>query len=527
MKVLIADNLPEECIEILERSNIKVEFKPTISQEGLKNEIGNYEAIIIRSKTKINAEILERANRLKIICRAGVGIDNVDVVKATKKGIVVMNAPVGNIVSTAEHTIALLLALSRNIVEANRSLRAGEWERTRFIGSQVSGKTLGIIGMGRVGRLVAKRAAALEMKVIGYDPFITTDIASAYHTHMTRDLTDLLKQSDYITIHVPLNADTKGLITRREFGLMKDNVRIINCARGGIVLENDLYEAIINGKVGGAALDVFEIEPPVNNKLILLDKVLTTPHLAASTFEAQLEVAKEAAEQVADGLNGKGFRNALNIPSVDTEELKQLQPYLTLAEKMGAFLMQLIQGSVQRVEIIYNGEVSNRDVRLISDSFMVGIFRPTLEEGVNLVSIPLLVKERGITINETTSNVAKDFTNLITTHVLTDKGECRVSGTVFDKKKVRIVNVNGYEIESSLEKDMLVLFCKDRAGLIGNIGMLLAKKGINIAHMTFGRKERSGDAIAVLDIDASITEKTLEEIKALDDINSAHLIKME
>ena len=526
MNVLIADKLPDICIEILEKANIKTANKPSLSLEELLQEIGKYEGIIIRSGTKITAEVIEKADKLKVICRAGVGIDNVDVASASKKGIVVMNAPEGNIISTAEHTIALLFAMSRNIAEANRTLRAGEWERKKFTGTQIAGKTLGVVGMGRVGRIVAKRCAAMEMKVIGFDPFITPEMAAEYHTRMIKDLLELIKQSDYITIHVPLNNDTKNLITKKEFDIMKDGVRIINCARGGIISEDDLYDAIVSGKVKGAALDVFETEPPVDNKLIGLSEVLTTPHLAASTFEGQLEVAREAAEQMADALNGKGYRNSMNMPSIDMEEFEQLQPYLSLAEKMGSFLMQLAGDSIQTVNIIYNGSVADKNTKLITDNFMVGLFRPALEEGVNLVNAPFLIKERGITVNETTSNVAKRFTNLITANVVTANGKCSVSGTVFDKNAIRIIEINGYEIESIPDKNMLILFCKDKPGLIGSIGVRIGEKNINIAHMTFGKKEVGGDAIAVLNVESSIPTETVDEIKKLEGINSVHLINL-
>lgn len=526
MRVLIADKLPDVCIEILKNSNIETTNNPSLSQKELLEEIGKYEGIIIRSGTKITSDVIDKADNLKVICRAGVGIDNVDVSSASKKGIVVMNAPEGNITSTAEHTVALIFALSRNIVEANISLRANEWERKQFTGTQIAGKTLGVVGMGRVGRLVAKRAAAMEMEIIGFDPFITPAMASEYNTHMIKDLNDLFKKADYITIHVPLNNDTRNLITEKEFGLMKDGVYIINCARGGIVSEDALYNAIKSGKVKKAALDVFEKEPPVGNKLVKLKEVLTTPHLAASTFEGQFEVAKEAAKQIADALTGNGYKNAINMPPIDMDELEQLQPYLTLAEKMGSFLMQFTGNCVQSVDITYNGNVSNKNIKLITDNFMVGLFRPALEEGVNLVNAPFLIKERGITINETTSTVAKGFTNLITASVITDSSKSSIAGTVFDKKEIRIVKINGYEVESNLDKHLLVLFCKDKPGLIGNIGTIVGKKNINIAQMNFGRNESGGNSITVLNTEALIPEETIEEIKKLDGIDSVHSINL-
>lgn len=526
MNVLIADKLPDICLEILKNANINAVNKTSLSREELMQEIGKYEGIIIRSSTKLTADVIEKADKLKVICRAGVGIDNVDVASASKKGIIVMNAPEGNITSTAEHTIALLFALSRNIAKANISMRAGEWERKKFIGTQIAGKTLGVIGMGRVGRIVAKRCAGMEMKVIAYDPFITTEMAAEFRTHMIKDLPELIKQADYITIHVPLNNDTKNLITKPQFDSMKDGVRIINCARGGIVSESDLYDAIVSGKVKGAAFDVFEIEPPKDDKLIQLDEVLTTPHLAASTFEGQFEVAKEAAEQMADALNGKGARNAMNIPRIDEDDLKQVQPFINLVEKMGSFLMQLTSDSVQTVNITYSGAIADKNVKLITDSFMVGLFRPALEEGVNLVNVALLVKERGITINETTSNVAKGFTNLITANVVTDKGSSSLSGTVFDKNEIRIVAVNDFEIETALDKHLMVLFCDDIPGLIGNIGTVIGKKAINIAHMTFGRKEVGNDSIAFLNLESIVPPETVDELKKVNGIKSAYVINL-
>ena len=526
MKVLIADKLPDVCLEILENANIETDNNPSFSHEELIEEIGKYDGIIIRSSTKITAEVIEKADKLKVICRAGVGIDNVDVSSASKKGIVVMNAPEGNITSTAEHTVALIFALSRNIVEANISLRGNEWERKQFTGTQIAGKTLGVVGMGRVGRLVAKRAAAMNMKVIGFDPFITPAMASEYNTHMIKDLNDLFKEADYITIHVPLNNDTRNLITEREFGLMKDGVYIINCARGGIVSEEALYNAVKSGKVKKAALDVFEKEPPVDSKLVKLKEVLTTPHLAASTFEGQFEVAKDAAKQMADALTGNGYKNAMNMPPINMDELEQLQPYLTLAEKMGSFLMQFTGSSVQSVDITYNGNVANKNIKLITDNFMVGLFRPSLEEGVNLVNAPFLIKERGITINETTSNVAKSFTNLIIASIVTDNGKNSIAGTVFDKKEIRIVEINGYEVESNINNNLLVLFCKDKPGLIGDIGTVVGKKSINITQMNFGRNESTGNSIAVLNTEELIPSETISEIKKLDGIDSVHSINL-
>jgi D-3-phosphoglycerate dehydrogenase len=526
MQVLITDELPDICIEILEKAGLKVLNKPGIKVDELKTIIPTCDGIILRSGTKITASLLERADKLKAICRAGVGVDNVDVPASTKKGIVVMNTPEGNITSTAEHTVALLFSLSRFIPQACASVKAGKWERKKFTGIQIAGKTIGIIGLGRVGRQVAKRAAALEMKVIGYDPFISPEITAQYSIHIAKTLKELLTQADYITLHVPFNSETKNLITQKEFSIMKRGVRIINCARGGIISEEDLCNAIQSGHVAGAALDVFDVEPPVGNKLLELDQVIATPHLGASTEEAQFAVALEAAEQMADALTGKGFRNAVNLPPYNIEEYNILKPYITLAEKMGALLIQLAGGGIQAVDIIYTGEITKRNICLVTDSLMVGLLKPALEDGVNLVSAPHLIAERGIKTNITTSSGTSDFTSLITAKVNTPDGETVISGTVFGKNEPRIVDINGYGVEAVLDEYMLILFGKDKPGLIGNIGRVLGDRNINIAHMTFGRKESGGNAITIINVDAAIPQECLREIEQLDHIESACLIHL-
>ena len=526
MQVLIADELPDICIEILEKAGLKVLNKPGIKADELKTIIATCDGIILRSGTKITASLLEKVDKLKAICRAGVGVDNVDVPAATKKGIVVMNTPEGNITSTAEHTVALLFSLSRFIPQACASVKAGKWERKKFTGIQIAGKTLGIIGLGRVGRQVAKRAAALEMKVIGYDPFISPEITAQYSIHIAKNLKELLSQADYITIHVPFNSETKNLITQKEFSIMKTGVRMINCARGGIISEEDLCNAIKSGQVAGAAIDVFDAEPPVGNKLLELDQVVATPHLGASTEEAQFAVAVEAAEQMADALTGKGFRNAVNLPPYNIEEFNLLKPYITLAEKMGSLLIQLATGGIQAVDIIYTGEITKRNICLVTDSLMVGLLKPALEDGVNLVSAPHLIAERGIKTNITTSSGVSDFTSLITAKVNTPNGETVISGTVFGKNEPRIVDINGYGVEAVLDEYMLILFGKDKPGLIGNIGLVLGNKKINIAHMTFGRKESGGNAITIINVDAAIPQECLREIEQLDHIEAAYLIHL-
>lgn len=524
MNVLITDNLPNICKTILENAGIQTTIRPNISLEELKKEIGKYDGLIIRSSTKSTSEVIEKASKLRAICRAGVGIDNVDISAATKKGIIVMNTPGGNTTSTAEHTITLLLALSRNIPQAYNSVREGKWERKKFIGSQVSGKILGIIGLGKIGKEVAKRAIALEMRAIGYDPFISPETISKMNIHLVKDLDELLRQSDYVSLHIPLRNDTKNLISTREFALMKDGVRIINCARGGIISEDALYDALVSGKVAGAAVDVFEEEPPVNNKLLKLDNVLPTPHLGSLTEEAQYAVARDAAEQMADALTGKNIRNAINMPVQGPEEFQQLKPYISLTEKMGSLLIQLVRGRIKSIDIQYSGEVTKDNVRPLTDSLLVGLLRHVLDEDVNIINSRILTNERGIKINEIISSATEDYTNLIFAKINTGDGERSVSGTVFKNSEPRIETINGYRVDMDPIGHVLILLGQDKPGLIGEIGKILGDQNINIGRMTFGRKESGGGAMIVLNVDAVVSQETISAIESLECIETAYML---
>jgi D-3-phosphoglycerate dehydrogenase len=524
MKVLITDNLANICKTILEDAGIQTALGPNISPEELKKEIGKYDGLIIRSNTKGTAEVIEKATKLRAICRAGVGVDNVDIPAATKKGIIVMNTPGGNTTSTAEHTITLILALSRNIPQACNSVREGKWERKKFMGTQVSGKVLGIIGLGKIGKEVAKRAIALEMRVLGYDPFVSNEAISKLNINFIKNLDDLFRQADYITLHTPLINDTKHLISSREFALMKDGVRIINCARGGLISEDALYDALVNGKVAGAAIDVFEKEPPINNKLLTLDNVLPTPHLGALTEEAQQAVAKDAAEQMIDALTGRNIRNAINMPVQGPEELQQLKPYITITEKMGGLLIQLVRGRIKSIDIQYSGEISKNNVRPLTDSLLAGILRHVLEEEVNIINARILADERGIKINEIISSAAEDYTNLIFARTITDNGESSVSGTVFKNNEPRIETINGYRVDMDPVGHVLILFGQDKPGLIGEIGKVLGDQDVNIGHMTFGRKESGGGAMIVLNVDAVVSQKTISSIESMECIDTAYML---
>ncbi|ODS32804.1 MAG: D-3-phosphoglycerate dehydrogenase (PGDH) [Candidatus Scalindua rubra] len=506
-------------------ADIQTTIRLNITPEELKKEIRKYDGLIIRSSTKSTSEIIEKATKLRAICRAGVGIDNVDVSAATKKGIIVMNTPGGNTTSTAEHTITLLLALSRNIPQACNSVREGKWERKKFMGIQVSGKILGIIGLGKIGKEVARRATALEMRVLGYDPFISSETISKLNIHLVKNLDELLKQSDYITLHIPLRNDTKNIISNREFALMKDGVRIINCARGGIISEDALYDALVSGKVAGAAMDVFEKEPPENNKLLELDNVIPTPHLGSLTDEAQYAVARDAAEQMVDALKDTNIRNAVNMPVQGPEELQQLKPYITLTEKMGTLLIQLVRGRIKSIDVQYSGEVSKNNVRPLTDSLLVGLLRHVLDEDVNIINARILADERGIKINEIISSAAEDYTNLIFAKTNTDNGENSVSGTIFKNNEPKIETINDYRVDMDPIGHVLILVGQDKPGLIGRVGKILGDNKINIGHMTFGRKESGGGAMIVINVDALVPQEILSSIENLKSIKAAYMLK--
>ncbi|MCP5003027.1 MAG: phosphoglycerate dehydrogenase [Planctomycetes bacterium] len=524
MKVLITDNVPEICKTILESSGIQTTIKNNLTPAELCEEIGEYDGLIIRSSTKGTSEVLDRATKLRAICRAGVGIDNVDVPAATKRGIIVMNTPGGNTTSTAEHTITMLLSLSRNIPQASQSVRDGKWERKKFIGTQVSGKTLGIIGLGRIGKEVAKRAAALEMKVIGYDPYISIDPASKPSLQQVKDLDELVVQSDYISLHIPLRPDTKNILSAREFERMKPGVKIVNCARGGILSEDALFDALQSGKVSGAALDVFEQEPPGENRLLTLENVLPTPHLGALTEEAQSAVAKDAAEQMSNALRGK-ILNAVNLPLQGPDEFEQLKPYMSLTEKMGSLLIQLVKENLVSIDIQFSGKISKENVHPVTDSLLAGLLKHALEEEVNLINARILADERGIKINEIISNTAEDYTNLITARITTNNGEQSATGTVFKHEEPRIETINGFRVDMNPTGYVLILFGQDKPGLIGEIGKVLGDQDINIGHMTFGRKTDNSDALVVLNVDGVISLNTIASLENLECISTACMLQ--
>ena len=526
LKVLVSDPLHGEGLKILEaEKGLKVVMKTKMPPSELKKEIADYDALIVRSGTKATAEIIRAGKKLRLIGRAGVGLDNVDVQTATQQGVIVMNAPGGNTISTAEHTISLLLALSRNISQAQLSLKHNLWERKKYTGVEVFGKILGIVGLGRIGTAVAERAKGLGMKIVAYDPFLSSEKALELGIE-SKDLKDVLRESDYITVHTPLTAETKYIIGKKEFKIMKNGVKVINCARGGIVDEKALLEAIKQGKVKGAALDVFEKEPPIDNPLLRLDCVLGTPHLGASTEEAQVEVAKEMANQVVDALLHQDVRNAVNFPSINKELLPFLEPYLKLSEKMGCLQMQIIKGKIQQIELKYSGEAGKYDLNPISLSFIKGLLSSILEEPVNYVNAPLIAKQRGIKIIETRLSESEDFTNLISAEIVTNKEKNLVAGSLLGKKDIRIVKIDDYYVDVVPEGYILVISNEDKPGMMGAIGTILGKNKINIASMTLGRKKQGGLALTLLNIDSPISAELLSGIKNLENIVDAKVVRL-
>ena len=525
-KILISDSLAEDGINILKsEKNFKVDVKTKLPPEELKKIIPDYDVLIVRSQTKVTKDVISCAKNLKFIGRAGVGLDNIDINEASKKGIVVMNAPEGNTISTAEHAFSLILSLSRNIPQADLSVKKGEWERKKFMGVELYGKTLGVIGLGRIGAEVAKRALSFKMKIVAYDPFLIAERAKSLGIESV-DLDSLFKRSDYITIHTPLTKDTKYIINEDAFKKMKKGVRIINCARGGIVKESALLEAIKSGIVAGAALDAYEKEPPGKSPIVENTKIVTTPHLGASTEEAQVNVAIDIASSIRDALTGKGMRNAVNAPSIEPELFKILEPYLDLAEKIGNMNAQITEGSIKEVKIRYVGDIVKYDLDQVTRSIVKGILKPILSETVNYVNALVIARERGIRINEEKTEEIEDFANLISVEVKTNKMKNFIMGTLFTKIDPRLVRINQFYVDAIPEGNMLMVYNQDKPGIVGHIGGILAKYNINVAGMTFGRAERGGLAMTVINVDNEITKDILDKIKKGKHIKEVKYIKL-
>lgn len=519
-KVLISDPLSNEGIQaLLEAPDVEVVRQTGLSEEELIDIIGDFDALLVRSQTKVTRNVIEHAKKLKIIGRAGVGVDNIDLEAATEHGIIVVNAPDGNTISTAEHTFSMLMALARKIPQAYLKLKNQVWDRKSFIGVELNGKTLSIIGLGRIGTEVAKRAKAFNMTVYAYDPFLTPERAEKLGVHFAATLEEAIKVADFITVHTPLIKETKHMISHEQFKLMKDGVLILNCARGGIIDEQALYEAIVNKKVAGAALDVFEEEPAINNPLLELDEVIATPHLGASTVEAQENVAIDVSQEVLNVLRGKPFKNAVNLPSVPAHIMQKVQPYFHLSEHLGSFLAQIAIGAIKEVNITYTGELSDLDVAPLTRNVVKGILAQHLgSEQVNYVNAPLLAKQRDITINEQKQSSSKGFTNLITVSVKTTQEERSVSGTLLNGLGPRIVKIDNYSVDVVPQGHLIYIRHHDRPGVIGRVGTLLGSHDVNIAAMQVGRTDVGGDAIMILTVDKQASRNVLDHLGELSEI---------
>lgn len=506
-KVLISDKLSPEAVDIFKKNGVEVDVKTGLKPEELMAIIDQYDGLAIRSATKVTKDVIAKAKKLKVVGRAGIGVDNVDRDAATSAGVIVMNTPFGNSVTTAEHTISLMMSLAREIPAANASTQAGKWEKNRFMGVEVMNKTLGLIGCGNIGGIVADRAQGLKMKVIAYDPFLSPEKAKDMNVERVT-LDELLKRADFITLHTPLNAETKGILSKENLAKTKKGVRIINCARGGLINEKDLKDAIDSGHVAGAALDVFEEEPATNNVLFGNDKVVCTPHLGASTNEAQENVALQVAEQMSDYLVNGTITNAINMPSVSAEEAVKLKPYTELAEKLGKFAGQLETEGFKSIKIEYLGRASELNTKALTSVVLKGVLEP-VAEGVNMVNAPAIAKERKIEINEVKNEKAEDYSNLIRITV-SGKHTSSVAGTILGKGKARIVEINEFPLEAAIGKNMLIVKNEDKPGLIGAVGTVLGQNKINIANFHLGRSD-SG-AVAVIETDGEVNEKVLAEI---------------
>lgn len=526
MKVLISDKIAEIGLKMLKDAGIEAEMKTGLPEEELVKIIPEYDALIVRSATKVTPKIIEAGKNLKIIARAGVGVDNIDLPTATKNGIIVVNSPEGNTVAAAEHTWAMLLAMARQIPQACGKLKSGIWDKKSFRGVEVLNKTLGIVGLGKIGRRVASYALGMGMKVFATDPFVTEEYAKSLGVEL-KDLDTVIKESDFITFHVPKTKETTHMIDAERIKKMKKGVRLVNVARGGIIDENALVEALKSGQVAAAALDVFETEPlPADSPLLGLDNVTVTPHLGASTVEAQLNVAIDVVEQVIEVLKGGAARSAVNIPSMKPELIAPVKPYMGIAEKLGKLASQIVPGAISKVVVEYSGEMAEHDVSPLTTTVLKGILTPIMDVVVNFVNAPFIAKERGIEVIESKSKEAKDFASLISVKVKTSKGDREVGGTVFAGIGDRLVSIDGFRVDADPSGYMLIISNIDKPGMIGKVGTFLGEHNINIASMDVGRIKIGEKAVMVLNVDSAVSDDILKEIAKLEGIFGATLVKL-
>jgi D-3-phosphoglycerate dehydrogenase / 2-oxoglutarate reductase len=524
-KVLISDALSSAAVQIFKDRGVDVDFQPNLGKDKdrLAAVINGFDGLAIRSATKVTGKILEQAKGLKVIGRAGIGVDNVDIPAATAKGIIVMNTPFGNSITTAEHAITLMLALARQIPQADASTQAGKWEKNRFMGVEITGKTLGIVGCGNIGSIVAERAHGLKMKVIAYDPYLSPERAIDLGVEKV-ELDDLLRRADVITLHTPLTEKTANIIDAAALAKAKKGVRIVNCARGGLVDEAALRAALDSGHVAGAALDVFTVEPATENPLFGHPNVVCTPHLGASTTEAQENVALQIAEQMSDYLLNGAISNAVNFPSITAEEAPKLRPFVELAGKLGSFAGQLTETGINKVHLTYQGAVAEMKTRALTSAALAGLLRPILQD-INVVLAPIIARERGIVVDETTREHAGDFESLITVTVTTERQERSVSGTVFADGKPRIVNIKGIRMDAEFGPSMIYVTNEDKPGFVGRFAGLLGDAGLNIATFHLGRDAPGGNAIALVEVDGAVPAELLKKVQQLPHVRQAKPLK--
>jgi D-3-phosphoglycerate dehydrogenase len=518
-KVLISDKMSPLAEQTFKDRGVEVDFKPGLSKEELIEIIGDYDGLAVRSSTKVTPNVLKAAKNLKVIGRAGIGVDNIDVAAATNSGVVVMNTPFGNSITTAEHAVAMIMALARQIPQANASTHEGKWEKSKFMGIELTGKTLGLIGCGNIGSIVADRALGLKMKVLAYDPYLSTERASDMGI-MKVELDDLFGRVDFISLHTPLTDQTRNIVDATAFEKMKDGVRIVNCARGGLIDEAALKDALDSGKVAGAALDVFAEEPAKENPLFGHENLICTPHLGASTSEAQVNVALQVAEQMADYLLTGGVTNSLNMPSITAEEAPKLTPYMKLAEQIGGFAGQLTETGLKRVVVEYEGHVAELNTKPLTAVVLEGLMSP-LMSSVNMVNAPVIAKERNIQVTEVKHDREGDYHTLIRLTVETERGDRTISGTLFANKLPRIVEIHGVRLEAELSDHMLYVVNDDKPGFIGALGSLVGYNGVNVATFALGRRVEGEEAVALIAVDQPIKDIVLDQVAALAHVRQA------
>ncbi len=527
-KILVSDPISEVGLrKLMDANDIQLDVKTDLTVDELLQTIGDYDGLLVRSQTKVTEEILEHAKNLKVIGRAGVGVDNIDIKAATEKGIAVINAPDGNTISTAEHSFAMIMSMARWIPQAHQDLKNGIWNRKKYVGTELNRKVLGIIGLGRIGSEIAKRARVFNMEIIGYDPYITVDRAKQLGITLGT-VAEVVKQADFITVHTPLTKDTKYLIDDEQIAMMKKGVRIINCARGGIIKEEALLKGLNEGIVAAAALDVYEEEPAKESPLINHPNVVTTPHLGASTEEAQLNVAIDVADEVYHYLKKKPFKNAINLPSLPEEILSHIRPYVALADKLGVMIANYVEGAIEKIEVEFAGDFVDKELDFLTRTIQKGILSKHLGNTgvVNDVNAPILAKERGIDVSERRSTKSHGFTNLIKVSVKTNKEEKYVAGTVLNGYGARIVNLNGFTVDLIPEGNMILMDHIDQPGIIGNVGSILGDARVNIATMQVGRNQLGGKAIAFLGIDNFVNEEVVNKLTDVNGVQNIYQVEL-